>query len=339
MASNNDMTFLVFGATGYIGGAVAVHYKKKYPSASFVAYTRSAKNVPALEKAGFKPLLSSGDPAKDDDLIIAAVKAADVVLNIADSDDLHLTKTILAAFETHDRKNGLPILIHTSGTGVLPAQPYGSFGPSAEKVYDDNNVDDIKSLAISQPHREIDVAIFDASYKRNSINYIIAPSAIYAPAHDNPVNKISIQIPSLIRLAIKRRQAVYGGEGTNKWSYVHIADLADLYQIVLEKALVDRATGANSTTDPYERFYFGSVTEHTFGDVVKQLGPILHARGLVDTPETTGIPVEEAPIATVMNSRSVANRSFKDGWNPKAPTWQETLEADVEAVLEHDKAS
>ncbi|KAF8305795.1 hypothetical protein DL93DRAFT_2172467, partial [Clavulina sp. PMI_390] len=122
------------------------------------------------------------------------------------------------------------------------------------------------------------------------------------------------------------------------WNHVHIADLAYLYQVILDKALVDRATGLNIDIDPYERFYFGSVAEHTFGDVARKLAPLLHARGLVDTIETASIPVEEAPIATVTNSRSVANRGFKDGWKPSAPSWQETLEEDIDAVLEHDKA-
>lgn len=124
--------------------------------------------------------------------------------------------------------------------------------------------------------------------------------------------------------------------GTNKWNNVHIADLADLYQIVLDKALVERATGLNSNLDPYERFYFGSVGEHTWGDVARKLAPLLHARGLVDTPEAVSAPIDDVPMSTVINSRSVANRAFKDGWKPSRPTLEETYEEDIDGVLVED---
>jgi hypothetical protein len=55
--------------------------------------------------------------------------------------------------------------------------------------------------------------IFEASTKGHSINYIIAPSTIYGVGTENPVHKLSQQIPGLVRLAIQRRQTVYGGKG------------------------------------------------------------------------------------------------------------------------------
>lgn len=42
-------TILVLGATGYIGGAVLVGYKKEYPDYNFVALVRSESNIPKVE--------------------------------------------------------------------------------------------------------------------------------------------------------------------------------------------------------------------------------------------------------------------------------------------------
>lgn len=42
-------TIFVLGATGYIGGAVLVGYKKAYPDYDFVALVRNEKNVAAVE--------------------------------------------------------------------------------------------------------------------------------------------------------------------------------------------------------------------------------------------------------------------------------------------------
>jgi len=74
---------------------------------------------------------------------------------------------------------------------------------------------------------------------------------------------------------------------------VHIHDLSDLYVIVLDKAIVERATGIDANADPYERFYFGSVGEHQWGDVARKLAPLLHSRGLVDNADAVSVPAEE----------------------------------------------
>lgn len=74
--------------------------------------------------------------------------------------------------------------------------------------------------------------------------------------------------------------------GTNLWNNVHIHDLAELYLISLDKALVERATGGTAittvVTDPYERFYWGSVATHEWGNVAQGIARILYKKGLVD---------------------------------------------------------
>jgi len=134
--------------------------------------------------------------------------------------------------------------------------------------------------------------------------------------------------------------------GTNLWNNVHIHDLTDLYVIVLDKALAEQATGltlASFPIDPYERFYWGSVGEHSWGSVAKALAPLLHAKGVVDSPEAKGgIVVSMDPkkseeptlsFSTGTNSRTVSNRGFKDGWKPSQKSLEETLQEDVDAVL------
>lgn len=127
---------------------------------------------------------------------------------------------------------------------------------------------------------------------------------------------------------------------------MHIYDLVDLYVILLEKALAERETAINpqdisgaqivAAVDPYERWYFGSVGEHMWGDIGRKLGPLLYARGLVNTPEAVSIPASEVSPATATNSRSVANRAFKDGWKPHRPSLEDILDEDIDGVLEKD---
>jgi len=120
---------------------------------------------------------------------------------------------------------------------------------------------------------------------------------------------------------------------------VHIHDLAGLYLIVLDKALVERATGtftATAVSDPYERFYWGSVATHQWGNVAQDIAKILYKKGLVDSDKAISVPVNEVSSSVASNSRTVANRGFKEGWKPYHPSLENTLEEDVNSVLEED---
>jgi nucleoside-diphosphate-sugar epimerase len=57
---------------------------------------------------------------------------------------------------------------------------------------------------------------------------------IYGHALGPPAQ--SVQIPALVRQAKTSRVVHYIGRGLNRWSNVHIADVAALYQLALAKA-------------------------------------------------------------------------------------------------------
>lgn len=125
--------------------------------------------------------------------------------------------------------------------------------------------------------------------------------------------------------------------GTNLWNNVHIRDLTELYLLVLDKALVERATGTLTTAaDPYERFYWGSVATHQWGNVAQELAKILYKKGVVDSDKALSVPANEVPASVASNSRTVANRGLKGGWKPHHPSLEDTLEEDVDGVLEQD---
>ena len=57
---------------------------------------------------------------------------------------------------------------------------------------------------------------------------------------------------------------------------VHINDLVELYILVLSTAMA----GADKS-GPYAKFYFGSVQEHVWGDIIRQIGQILDRKSVV----------------------------------------------------------
>ncbi|KAF9512445.1 hypothetical protein BS47DRAFT_1345371 [Hydnum rufescens UP504] len=327
--SSPSFSILFIGITGYIGGAVGLALKAKYPSAEFVAFVRSTKLVPEIESLGFKTLVGSGVGEHDRSIIANAALTADIVVNTADADDLELTNAILGAVQNSTKH--LPILIHTSGTGMLLEGNSGELIEGA-KLWDDSKPEDIKAINIKQPHRQIDLAILDSAKNNKFISYIIAPSIIYGVAHGNPGNKITVIQPAMIRLAIQRRQAVYGGKGTNRWNVVHITDLANLYLLVCEKALSERSTG-HIPPDPFERFYFGAVDSASFHDFARLIAPLLYERKLVDSPEAVSVPTGEVPSYFNANSNAVSNRGFRDGWKPIAPPYESCISEEVDATV------
>ena len=88
------------------------------------------------------------------------------------------------------------------------------------------------------PHKWVDAYIFENCQKIDAI--IIAPTTIYAIG-SGPFSKISQQIPTLITKFLEFGSAATVGKGINLWNDVHIEDLAELYILILTKALEGKA--------------------------------------------------------------------------------------------------
>ncbi|KAG8768089.1 hypothetical protein FRC16_007161 [Serendipita sp. 398] len=318
-------TIFILGITGYIGGAVAVGYKRTFPDYEFVALVRNEQSIQAVEAIGVKVVQGSHT---DLEFISEQASKADIVLNAADADDLDLTKAILAGLK-NTTIGKTPILIHTSGTGLAMGAPTGNFDPTT-KVLNDNEVADIRNIPDTAYHRNVDLEIFEANTAGYASTYIIAPSTIYGTG-DGPVNRISQQIPTLIKAALKHKQAVYVGDGTNQWDNVYIGDLVELYIIVAKLAVSELVPAAK--VDSFTKFFWGSVDTHTWGDVARQIGITLKKKGLIETSEAKSVPYSDEFIAVATTSRTIADRSRKNGWTPQGPLLNETIPETVDLVV------
>jgi hypothetical protein len=107
-------------------------------------------------------------------------------------------------------------------------------------------------------------------------------------------------------------------------------DLVELYVLVLDLAL----SGKNKNRS-YANFFWGSVGEHVWKDVVARIAPVLHEKGLVETKEAISISLDDAPelFYTANNSRTVAERGINLGWKPSAASLWDTIPSDVELTV------
>jgi nucleoside-diphosphate-sugar epimerase len=86
------------------------------------------------------------------------------------------------------------------------------------------------------PQQTSDIVTVETGLEVGVQTHIIMSPTIYGVG-TGLFNKLSIQIPSLIRLALKDGQVPVIGEGKGVWDYVHIADLADLYDLLVRKII------------------------------------------------------------------------------------------------------
>lgn len=102
------------------------------------ALVRNPTSIEAVKKIGVSQVVTGGHD--DLDLIVTLTSEADIVFNCADADDLPLTRAVIEGIKIRNRKNesdgkGKPILIHTSGTGVVADSAEGEFAESGKKIW------------------------------------------------------------------------------------------------------------------------------------------------------------------------------------------------------------
>lgn len=208
----------ITGASGYIGGSVAaLLLKKGYDVSALVRKQADAEKLKAL---GIIPV-----PGAIHDMAVLrkATENADAVIHTADADDVYSVVTFLEALKGTGKT-----FVFTSGSSLVGDNAKGEKG---DIVYSEDIPVQPK---LEKLHR---VALNDhilAAAKENVRTIVIVPTMVYGTG--TGIKPDSIQVPMLIDIAREKQAGVYIEKGENKWSNVHIEDLAALYVLALENA-------------------------------------------------------------------------------------------------------
>jgi nucleoside-diphosphate-sugar epimerase len=213
------MSIFLTGANGYVGGTVALRLiRAGYSVRGLVRDEQKAIQVKAL---GIEPVVGSLD---DRDLLIREASASDGVIHTADSDHLGAIDAFIHAL----KGSGKPLL-HTSGSSVIGDDAQGiAVNPS---VFDEDTPFVVAES--KQPRRDIDLKVLGAA-EQNIRSVVICPSTIYGIG--SGVHKESVQIPWLAQQAQQSGVVRIVGTGVNRWSNVHVLDVAELFLLALQKA-------------------------------------------------------------------------------------------------------
>jgi nucleoside-diphosphate-sugar epimerase len=283
----------ITGATGYIGGTVLAQTVTEFealnvPVTFRVLVRNQAKAEEVKSWAASRDLTNIEIVIGDLDSLETIEKEsanAKFVINTADCDHLESAKAITKGLTTSIEKGKHPILIHTSGTANIFQDVRGEH--VGDLIYHDNNDSEINSIPDSNPHRDVDVHIrdFHKSNEGKIDVIIIAPSTIWGLG-SGPSNIVSLQIPTLIRLALKYKQAYYFGKGIATWTEINVLDLAALYTLLLRKTIEE--------PNKHSGFYFGSNEEYQWKEAVQAIQDGLLAAGFTTKPYAQSPAPEEA---------------------------------------------
>jgi nucleoside-diphosphate-sugar epimerase len=203
------MQIFITGANGFIGGAVASALIADGHTVR--GLVRSKAKADAVTAYGVEAVVGSLDDAV---LLQAEARAADAVVNAASSDHRGAVEALIAGLSG----SGKP-LIHSSGSSIVADL---AMGEPSDRIFHESTP--IEPHAAKVARVAIDRRVLAASDIRSVVlcNTMIYGNALGAPAE-------SVQIPALVRQAKASGIARYIGRGLNRWSNVHIADVAALY--------------------------------------------------------------------------------------------------------------
>jgi nucleoside-diphosphate-sugar epimerase len=294
------MKIFITGASGYIGGSVAVALLSAGHHVS--GLVRSDEAATALAKLGVTPVKGSLDDA---DVLAGAALDADVTINAANAGHRAAAESMLEAVA----KAGKTFL-HTSGSSIVGTRARGEL---IETVFDE----DTPFTPTPQRAARVEIDNMVRGAARNGVrSIVIAPSLIYGRGHG--LNPHSIQVPWLIEVAKKFGVAKYIGPGENRWANVHIDDVMLLYVLAIEKA-------------PAGAFYYAENGENSMREVCEAISRMLGQNGRTQsmTAEEAAKEWGDGPANDTMgsNSRVRAKRAPRElDWRPTGPSLIEEIE-------------
>lgn len=329
MAAKGDV-FLI--GPGFIGQEVIRELIKD--GYKVTALVRKDEAAAELQKKGVETVSGT---LEDHSLISENVAKADIVIHTATADHLPSVEDVLEGISRRAKDGKKTIYIHTSGCSEITDKSDGKYAGGT--IYEDDKPEAIDALPDSAPHRSIDLVILK---KRKELAphakiSIVLPPLIYGVGKAS--GRISIQIPTMVRFAIKHGWAGYVGGGKSVWSQVHVSDLARGYLMILH--WMESSSPEKVLENPY--WFAENGEEPSWAGFAGEIGKGLQKAGKVQDPTPREIPTDlykdifgEWSLPVVgQNSRSRANRLRALGWKTtEKSTFESLLEDEIPILLQ-----
>ncbi|CAO2653575.1 Nn.00g029860.m01.CDS01 [Neocucurbitaria sp. VM-36] len=347
---------LITGATGYIGGSFVTHIRASknafLGSAKYFILLRSSSQAALFTKLDVMPVILQHSENLTELRDVAS--NYDIVINFAYiSLPEHAKALVLGLGDRKNANSGIqePVFIQaSSGTSNVADRPFtvpdrfNQLGLPVEFT-------DLDSKAIYEaekrleaeeayPLRTTELAIIDTGLELGVMTHVVMIPTVFG-AGTGPGNKLSIQIPLLIKSVLKNGYLAVAGEGNGLWDRVHIQDVVDLLTILLTRVIkheqvpsgkdgiVFSGTSRNSWAD----------LEHAIINKGVKLGKLsgdTHIKHVELAKAEKYWGLEGVPglaeLGFASNSRTLAERAKQWGWVPKFLGMEEAIGEDWLAI-------
>lgn len=220
------MHIFVTGASGYIGSAVTKALLERGHTVTGLA--RSEEAAQKISHLGAQ--VTRGDFTQPQDWVSQA-QQADGVINIASAMSFDGSR---GAIEMKAIQALIDVLKGTGKT-LLYTSDQLIYGPTTDQPATEETP--LNPLPFVNWRPDVEQAVLRAPGMRA---LVIRPAAVVGHSTDH-------LMPLLIQLAKQNGESYYVGDGTSRWSLIHVDDLAQAYADVFEKA--PGGTVVNVTAD------------------------------------------------------------------------------------------
>ncbi|KAF2405009.1 NAD(P)-binding protein [Trichodelitschia bisporula] len=332
---------LIVGASGYIGGSILAQLLQSTLPAvtkvSFSALVRSEPQAAKLTALGVDPILFKD--LDDAETIIQAASQHDGVLSAAPGFHPGVAKSLITGLGRRKAETGGDVFyIHTTGTSDFSDTPIsGDYTES--RTFKDTDEDLYAYLRAREKHhpylqRTTDITVVETGRETGVRTVAVMSPTIYGRGRGFAHTE-SIQLPDLVKHAVKVGAVEYIGDGEGTWDYVHIDDLVKLYELVLALAVEKDPrlpTGEKG-------FIFSATGSYTFKGLAEGLARAGFEASKLKEKEPRSVILKEGAegwgggnefhteLNFVGNSRSEGVIARQLGWKPEKTEqdWEENF--------------
>ncbi|VUC32934.1 unnamed protein product [Clonostachys rosea] len=333
---------LVTGGAGFIGGSVVATLIARttgpVKKINISTIIRSDDQAKALSKLGINVIQTD---LSDEKAILEAVlnNEIDIIVHAASSFVLPLGLNLVRALGQRGKKTGKKTYFINSSI-TTPFSEDGGW-PEGEVKDTDNLYETEKQIGDAHPVRLTDIGLIEESKAQGVEFYNLAVPVVYGRG-SGEWKKLSTNIPAFVRKSVENK-IVYKFEKDGNPPAIHVADLADLYVVLVEKILQGESIPSGE-----KGFYFGFAHRLPWWKTMERIATGLHARGLVTEPtaqvwpswevaaEQLKWPIQHIHAMGAATGQQVAVNPYLLGWQPKwnQKRFLDSIDDEIQAALD-----
>ncbi|KAL2864397.1 uncharacterized protein BJX67DRAFT_361540 [Aspergillus lucknowensis] len=328
-------TILIVGATGYAGGDFLAHLVTTHPELEIRVFVRDEAKAEQVFKISRRICCILGFGSPDWLHVLETETAgADIVVQIANTDDEELSFALLDGVAKNKNKNG--VYIHISGAGNLMdvSAPLGVMQP---KVYGDkSDKEEILALPIDRPHAAIEQGLIQRAALTNTRIAIVSFPMLYGKGRGTVASHAG-HFRTYVQGVLSHGKPFVVERGENCISSSHVSDASSALAFLIAEVLKGEKGRIRWGREGY---YMVESSELAFKDIAEEVARVLHGKGLIQSNEIDRLDAEAVskiwspgPLIWGGNARARAERLRELGWIPSGPSRSEAMEDEIDSVL------